>query len=56
MRERELALRAGDPVGTIALLNRPTRSRPPAFRYGELWNVLSLLVPQAIRLDNGGLA
>ncbi|MEN8511309.1 type VI secretion system baseplate subunit TssF [Burkholderia sp. RS02] len=56
MRERELALCAGDPVGTIALLNRPTRSRPPAFRYGELWNVLSLLVPQAIRLDNGGLA
>ncbi|KFL54106.1 type VI secretion protein [Burkholderia pyrrocinia] len=56
MQERELALRAGDPVGTIALLNRPTRSRPPAFRYGELWNVLSLLVPQAIRLDKGGLA
>ncbi|BAX61042.1 type VI secretion protein [Burkholderia stabilis] len=56
MRERELVLRAGDRVGTIALLNRPTRSRPPAFRYGELWNLSSLLVPQAIRLDNGGLA
>nr|WP_254624522.1 type VI secretion system baseplate subunit TssF [Burkholderia diffusa] len=55
MRECELALRAGDPVGTIALLNRPTRSRPLAFRYGELCDVLSLLVPQVIRLDKGGL-
>ncbi|WP_175042960.1 type VI secretion system baseplate subunit TssF [Burkholderia lata] len=55
MRERELVLRAGDPVGAITLLDRPTRSRPPAFRYGELWDLLSLLVPQAIRLDNDGL-
>ncbi|AXF22757.1 type VI secretion system baseplate subunit TssF [Burkholderia pyrrocinia] len=54
MRERELALCTGDPAGTITLLNRPTRSRPPAFRHGELWNLLSLLVPQTIRLDNGG--
>ena len=55
MRGRELALPSGDPVGTISLLNRPTRSQPPAFRYGELWDLLSLLVPQAIRLDKGGL-
>ncbi|OXI67943.1 type VI secretion protein [Burkholderia sp. AU28863] len=55
MRERELALPSGDPVGTISLLNRPTRSQPPAFRYGELWDLLSLLVPQATRLDKGGL-
>lgn len=55
MRERELALPAGDPAGTVVLLNRPTSSRPPAFCYGELWDLLSLLVPQAIRLDKGGL-
>ncbi|MDN7489342.1 type VI secretion system baseplate subunit TssF [Burkholderia sp. AU45274] len=55
MQERELALPAGDPAGTVMLLNRPTSSRPPAFRYGELWDLLSLLVPQAIRLDKGGL-
>ncbi|MBK1818594.1 type VI secretion system baseplate subunit TssF [Burkholderia orbicola] len=55
MRERELAMPSGDPLGTISLLNRPTRSQPPAFRYGELWDLLSLLVPQAIRLDKGGL-
>ncbi|NTZ04390.1 type VI secretion system baseplate subunit TssF [Burkholderia metallica] len=55
MRERELAMPSGDPVGKISLLNRPTRSQPPAFRYGELWDLLSLLVPQAIRLDKGGL-
>ncbi|WP_321787952.1 type VI secretion system baseplate subunit TssF [Burkholderia pyrrocinia] len=55
MQERELALPSGGSVGTIALVNRPTRSRPPAFRYGELWDVLSLLVPQTIRLDSGGL-
>ncbi|UEP37242.1 type VI secretion system baseplate subunit TssF [Burkholderia ambifaria] len=56
MQACELALAEGDPVGAIMLLNRPTRSRPPAFRYGELWDLLSLLVPQAVRLDNGGLA
>nr|WP_244132829.1 type VI secretion system baseplate subunit TssF [Burkholderia sp. BCC0397] len=55
MQERELALPAGDPAGTVRLLNRPTPSRPPAFRDGELWDLLSLLVPQAIRLDKGGL-
>ncbi|WP_241241077.1 type VI secretion system baseplate subunit TssF [Burkholderia cenocepacia] len=55
MREHELAMPSGDPVGTISLLNRPTRSQPPAFRYGELWDLLSLLVPQATRLDKGGL-
>ncbi len=55
MQARELALAKGDPVGTIMLLNRPTRSRAPAFRYGALWDLLSLLVPQAIRLDKGGL-
>ncbi|MBN3833768.1 type VI secretion system baseplate subunit TssF [Burkholderia sp. Ac-20344] len=56
MQERELVLHAGDPVAEIRLLGRPIRSRPPAFRYGELWDLLSLLVPQTIRLDNGGLA
>ncbi|KVK96611.1 type VI secretion system baseplate subunit TssF [Burkholderia cepacia] len=56
MPARELALPSGDPVGTIALVSRPTRSRPPAFRHGELWDLLSLLVPQTIRLDSGGLA
>ncbi|MDF3084536.1 type VI secretion system baseplate subunit TssF [Burkholderia sola] len=55
MRERELALPSGDPVGAISLLNRPTASRPHAFRHGELWDLLSLLVPQAIRLDKGDL-
>ncbi|WP_175689839.1 type VI secretion system baseplate subunit TssF [Burkholderia anthina] len=55
MQARELAPAEGDPVGTIMLLNRPTRSRAQAFRYGELWDLLSLLVPQAIRLDKGGL-
>ncbi|PHP87716.1 type VI secretion system baseplate subunit TssF [Burkholderia sp. AU18528] len=55
MRERELALPAGDPAGTVMLLNRPTASRPTAFRHGELWDLLSLLVPQAVRLDKGGL-
>ncbi|WP_269507192.1 type VI secretion system baseplate subunit TssF [Burkholderia sp. IMCC1007] len=55
MQPCELALTEGVPVGTIMLLNRPTRSRAPAFRYGELWDLLSLLVPQAIRLDKGGL-
>ncbi|KHK53006.1 type VI secretion protein [Burkholderia sp. A9] len=55
MQARELALAERDPVGTVMLLNRPTRSRAPAFRYGELWDLLSLLVPQAIRLDKGGL-
>ncbi|WP_230943858.1 type VI secretion system baseplate subunit TssF [Burkholderia anthina] len=33
----------------------PTASRPTAFRHGELWDLLSLLVPQAVRLDKGGL-
>ncbi|WP_396901709.1 type VI secretion system baseplate subunit TssF [Burkholderia anthina] len=55
MQACELALAKGDPVGTIMLLNRPTRSQAPVFRYGELWDLLSLLVPQAIRLDKGGL-
>lgn len=53
--ERELALVEGDPTGAIALLQRPTRSLQSAFRVGELWDLLSILVPQAIRLDNGGL-
>ncbi|CAB3759528.1 type VI secretion protein [Burkholderia sp. MSh2] len=55
MQGRELVLPSGGSAGAIALVNRPTLSRPPAFRYGELWDVLSLLVPQAIRLDGGGL-
>ena len=55
MQTRELALAKGDPVGAIMLLNRPTRSQVRTFRYGELWDLLSLLVPQAIRLDKGGL-
>ncbi|RQZ42272.1 type VI secretion system baseplate subunit TssF [Burkholderia sp. Bp9090] len=56
MQACELAPAEGDPVGTIMLLNRPTRCRARAFRRGELWDLLSLLVPQAIRLDKGGLA
>lgn len=55
MPARELALPSGGSVGTVALVSRPTRSRPPAFRHGELWDLLSLLVPQTIRLDSGGL-
>ncbi|MCA8311013.1 type VI secretion system baseplate subunit TssF [Burkholderia sp. AU28942] len=34
----------------------PSPSRTPTFRHGELWDLLSWLVPQAIRLNNDGLA
>ncbi|RQT68227.1 type VI secretion system baseplate subunit TssF [Burkholderia cepacia] len=55
MRERQLALRAGDSAGDIVLLSAPSPSSAPVFRHGELWELLSWLVPQAIRLSVDGL-
>lgn len=55
MRERHLALRAGDSAGDIVLLSAPSPSSAPVFRRGELWELLSWLVPQAIRLSVDGL-
>ncbi|KVD65572.1 hypothetical protein WI87_02450 [Burkholderia ubonensis] len=37
------------------MLSAPSASRQPAFRHGELWDLLSLLVAQAVRLNAGGL-
>ncbi|HIH2750747.1 type VI secretion system baseplate subunit TssF [Burkholderia aenigmatica] len=55
MRERHLALRAGDSAGDIVLLAAPSPSSAPVYRHGELWELLSWLVPQAIRLNVDGL-
>ncbi|KWK68755.1 type VI secretion system baseplate subunit TssF [Burkholderia ubonensis] len=56
MREQRLALRDGEPAGDIVLLSSPSPNRAPAFRHGELWELLSWLVPQAVRLNTDGLA
>ncbi|MBR7960978.1 type VI secretion system baseplate subunit TssF [Burkholderia vietnamiensis] len=56
MREQRLILHDGSQFGDIFLLTAPSPSRTPAFRHGELWDLLSWLVPQAIRLNNDGLA
>ncbi len=55
MRERHLALRDGDSAGDIVLLSAPSPSTAPVYRHGELWELLSWLVPQAIRLNVDGL-
>ncbi|AOJ17488.1 type VI secretion system baseplate subunit TssF [Burkholderia vietnamiensis] len=56
MREQHLTLRGGAPAGDIVLLSPPSPSRTPAFRHGELWELLSWLTPQAVRLNADGLA
>ncbi|MXN79749.1 type VI secretion system baseplate subunit TssF [Burkholderia sp. 4701] len=56
MREQRLALRDGDTAGDIVLLLSPSASRAPDFRHGDLWELLSWLVPQAVRLNADGLA
>ncbi|AOI97350.1 type VI secretion system baseplate subunit TssF [Burkholderia sp. LA-2-3-30-S1-D2] len=56
LRERKLALRDGDSADEIVLLAPPSASPAPVFRRGELWELLSWLVPQAIRLNPDGLA
>ncbi|MDR0244635.1 MAG: type VI secretion system baseplate subunit TssF [Burkholderia sp.] len=56
MRERKLALRDGDSADEIVLLDPPSASPAPVFRRGELWELLLWLVPQAIRLNDDGLA
>lgn len=55
MPERSLTQRDGDPAGSITLLAPPGASHQPSFRHGELWEFLSLLAPQTVRLDTGGL-
>ena len=55
IRERELTLHDGDPTGPITLLSPPGASRRPAFRRGELWELLSWLTPQTVRLNAGGI-
>ncbi|AXK67849.1 MULTISPECIES: type VI secretion system baseplate subunit TssF [Burkholderia] len=55
MRERQLAVRDGDTVDEIELLDQPSASPAPVFRRGELWELLSWLVPQAVRLNADSL-
>ncbi|RQZ16731.1 type VI secretion system baseplate subunit TssF [Burkholderia sp. Bp9031] len=55
IRELQLAPRNGDTGIDISLLDAPSPSRAPTFRNGELWELLSWLVPQAIRLNADGL-
>ncbi|ARM04494.1 type VI secretion protein [Burkholderia pseudomallei] len=55
LRERVLSLGNGDAIGGVTLLSQPSISRWPKFRHGELWELLSLLVPQPVRLNAGGL-
>ncbi|WP_175887259.1 type VI secretion system baseplate subunit TssF [Burkholderia contaminans] len=55
LRERGSSLREGDANSSVTLLSRPSISRWPKFRQGELWELLSLLVPQPVRLNAGGL-
>ncbi|MGS0894278.1 type VI secretion system baseplate subunit TssF [Burkholderia stagnalis] len=55
MRERRLALRDGDSAEEIVLLDSPSASPEPVFRRGELWELLSWLVPQATRLNADSL-
>ena len=55
MRESQLAVRDGDSGDEIELLAQPSASHAPVFRRGELWELLSWLVPQAVRLNAEGL-
>ncbi len=55
LRERALSLRDGDANSSVTLLSRPSISRWPKVRHGELWELMSLLVPQPVRLNAGGL-
>ncbi len=55
LRERVLSLREGNANGSVTLLSRPSISRWPKFRHGELWELMSLLVPQPVRLNTDGL-
>lgn len=51
----DLALKDGAVKCPITLLRPPTTSRWPTFRYGELWEMLSLFLPHASRLGPGGI-
>ncbi|HDR9204395.1 type VI secretion system baseplate subunit TssF [Burkholderia vietnamiensis] len=51
MRERQLAVRDGDSGDEIELLAQPSASPAPILRRGDLWELLSWLVPQAARLN-----
>jgi len=55
MRESQLAVRDGDSGDEIELLAQPSASPAPILRRGELWELLSWLVPQAARLNAEGL-
>ncbi|NTZ88166.1 type VI secretion system baseplate subunit TssF [Burkholderia metallica] len=55
MRESQLALRDGDSGDVIELLAQPSASPAPVLHRGELWELLSWLVPQAVRLNAEGL-
>ncbi len=55
MRERHLAVRDANAGDEIELLAQPSASPEPVFRRGELWELLSWLVPQAVRLNAEGL-
>lgn len=55
MRERRLAVRDGDSGDEIELLAQPSASPAPILRRGDLWELLSWLVPQAARLNADGL-
>lgn len=55
MRERQLAVRDGDSGDEIELLDQPSASPAPILRRGDLWELLSWLVPQAARLNAEGL-
>ncbi|WP_175037102.1 type VI secretion system baseplate subunit TssF [Burkholderia contaminans] len=55
MRERQLAVRDGDSGDEIELLAQPSASPAPILRRGDLWELLSWLVPQAARLNAEGL-
>ncbi|RQU30081.1 type VI secretion system baseplate subunit TssF [Burkholderia cenocepacia] len=55
MRESQLAVRDGDSGDEIELLAQPSASPAPMLRRGELWELLSWLVPQAVRLNAEGL-
>jgi len=55
MRESQLALRDGDSGDEIEVLAQPSASLAPVLRHGELWEMLSWLVSQAVRLNAEGL-
>ncbi|WP_175813565.1 type VI secretion system baseplate subunit TssF [Burkholderia contaminans] len=55
MPEKKLVLSGEDSVDEIELLAKPSASPAPVFRRGELWELLSWLVPHAVRLNANGL-